>query len=47
MWSSLTTPRGLTVPEHYASANIGRLVGLANRVLDLVGTTTILRVASG
>jgi len=36
-----------TMPEHYASADIGRLVGLANRVLDRVGTTTILRVANG
>lgn len=36
-----------TMPEHYASADIGRLVSLANRVLDRVGTTTILRVANG
>lgn len=36
-----------TMPEHYASADIGRLIGLANRVLDRVGTTTILRVANG
>ena len=36
-----------TMPEHYASADIGRLVGLANRVLDRVGTTTILRLANG
>ena len=33
------------MPEHYASADVGRLVGLANRVLDRVGT--ILRVANG
>lgn len=36
-----------TMPEHYASADVGRLVALANRVLDRVGTTTILRVANG
>ena len=36
-----------TMPEHYASADIGRLVGLANRVLDRVGTRTVLRVANG
>jgi integrase len=36
-----------TMPEHYASADIGRLIGLANRVLERVGTTTILRVANG
>src|SRR5207237_1935455 len=32
-----------TIPEHYASADVGRLVSLANRVLDRVGTMTILR----
>ena len=36
-----------TMPEHYASADIGRLVDLANRVLERVGTTTVLRVANG
>src|SRR5207302_9947762 len=36
-----------TMPEHYASADVGRLVSLANRVLDRVGTMTILRVANG
>ena len=35
-----------TMPEHYASADVGRLVALANRVLDRVGTRTILRVAT-
>jgi integrase len=32
---------------HYGSADIGRLIGLANRVIDRVGTRTILRVANG
>jgi integrase len=32
---------------HYASADIGRLIGLANRVLDRIGTRTIVRVANG
>jgi integrase len=36
-----------SMPGHYASADIGRLIGLANRVLDRVGTQTILRVANG
>jgi integrase len=36
-----------TMPELYASADVGRLVALANRVLDRVGTRTILRVANG
>jgi len=33
--------------DHYASADIGRLIGMANRVLDRAGTRTILRVANG
>jgi len=36
-----------SMPGHYASADVGRLIGLANRVLDRVGTQTILRVANG
>jgi integrase len=36
-----------TMPEHYASADVGHLISLANRVLDRVGTMTILRVANG
>jgi hypothetical protein len=36
-----------TMPEHYASADVGLLISLANRVLDRVGTMTILRVANG
>jgi hypothetical protein len=35
------------MPEHYASADVVRLISLANRVLDRVGTMTILRVANG
>ena len=35
-----------SMPEHYASADVGRLVSLANRVLDRVGTRTILRIAN-
>jgi integrase len=36
-----------TMPELHASADVGRLVALANRVLDRVATRTILRVANG
>jgi integrase len=36
-----------TMPEHYASADVRRLISLANRVLDRVGTMTILRAANG
>jgi integrase len=36
-----------SMTAHYASADIGRLIGMANRVLDRIGTRTILRVANG
>jgi integrase len=36
-----------TMPELYASADVRRLVALANRVLDRVVTRTILRIANG
>ena len=35
------------MPSHYASADVGRLIGLANRILDRSGTRTILRVVNG
>jgi integrase len=35
-----------SMPIHYASADIGRLVELANRILDRTGTRTILRVVA-
>lgn len=36
-----------SMPEHYASADIRRLIALADRVLERRETTTILRVANG
>jgi hypothetical protein len=37
-----------SMPEHYASADVGRLIDLANRVLDhSAEAVTILRVANG
>ena len=36
-----------SMTSHYASGDIGRLIVLANRVLERVGTRTILRVANG
>jgi integrase len=36
-----------TMPAHYASADVGRLIGLANRVLARASTRTILRVVNG
>jgi len=36
------------MPEHYASADVQRLIDLANRVLDRsADAVTILRVANG
>jgi hypothetical protein len=35
------------MPEFYASPDIGRLIGLVNRVLERTRTVTILRVANG
>ncbi len=36
-----------SMPEFYASPDIGRLIGLVNRVLERTRTVTILRVANG
>ena len=36
-----------SMPEHYGSADVGRLIALANRVLQREGTRTILRIATG
>jgi len=36
-----------TMPGHYASADVRRLIALANRVLDRTETTTISRMANG
>ncbi len=38
---------GASMPEHYASPDIGRLIGMANKVMDLQGTRTLLRVVNG
>lgn len=36
-----------SMPSFYASPDIGRLMGMANRTLERIGTATILRVANG
>ena len=36
-----------SMPQLYASADVARLLALANRVLDRVATRTVLRVANG
>jgi integrase len=38
---------GASMPEHYASADIGRLIIEANKASDRVGTRTLLRVVNG
>jgi len=36
-----------SMPSHYGSPDVGRLIGLANRILDRTGTRTFLRVVNG
>jgi hypothetical protein len=38
---------GASMAEHYAAGDIGRLIKLANRVLNRQGTKTLLRVVNG
>lgn len=45
--NSLMGHKSASIPEHYASADIGRLIELANKVLDRQGTRTLLRVVHG
>lgn len=45
--NALMGHKGRSMPEHYASADIGRLISLSNRVLDRSGTRTLLRVVNG
>jgi integrase len=45
--NSLMGHKSASIPEHYASADIGRLIKLANLVLDRQGTRTLLRVVNG
>ncbi len=45
--NSLMGHGGRSMPEHYSSADIGRLIKLANLALDRQGTRTLLRVVNG
>lgn len=45
--NALLGHKSASIPEHYASADIGRLIELANKVLDRQGTRTLLRVVNG
>jgi integrase len=45
--NALLGHKSASIPEHYASADIGRLIKLANQVLDRQGTRTLLRVVNG
>ncbi len=44
--AALLGHEGRSMPEHYATADIGRLIELSNRVLDRAGTRTLLRVVN-
>lgn len=44
--NALMGHKSASIPEHYASADIGRLIELSNRVLDRQGTRTLLRVVN-
>lgn len=45
--NALMGHKSASIPEHYASADIGRLIELSNKVLDRQGTRTLLRVVNG
>lgn len=45
--NSLMGHKSASIPEHYASADIGRLIDMSNKVLDRQGTRTLLRVVHG
>ncbi len=45
--NALMGHKSASIPEHYASADIGHLIELANKVLDRQDTKTLLRVVNG
>jgi len=45
--NALMGHKSASIPEHYASADIGRLIELSNKALDRKGTRTLLRVVNG
>lgn len=45
--NALMGHKSASIPEHYASADIGRLIKLSNKVLSRKGTRTLLRVVNG
>lgn len=45
--NALMGHKSASIPEHYASADIGRLIKLSNLVLDRQGTRTLLRLVNG
>ena len=45
--NALMGHKSASIPEHYASADIGRLIKLSNMVLDRQGTRTLLRLVNG
>lgn len=45
--AALLGHEGRSMPEHYAAADVGRLIELSNRTLNRAGTRTLLRVVNG
>ena len=45
--NALLGHKSASIPEHYASADIGRLIKLSNKALNRKGTRTLLRVVNG
>lgn len=45
--AALLGHEGRSMPEHYAAADIGRLIELSNMALNRSGTRTLLRVVNG
>ncbi len=45
--NALLGHKSASISEHYASADIGRLIKISNLVLDRQGTCTLLRVVNG
>jgi len=45
--NALMGHQGRSIPELYAAADVGRLIEMANRVLNRAGTRTLLRVVNG
>lgn len=45
--NALMGHKSASLPEHYASADIGRLIALSNLAINRQGTRALLRVVNG